>query len=207
MENKADTAFVTGLVAHFFNMSSKMKAFQRCLKTTPAGKNFNKDRKAAKQGLVNLSLKEQYLYHIKEEVNDKLPPIYPYEFTKKSRKQLVRDVKYLEKLAFRPTQLSKVVRHLPYLLAYNSSQDKIDERNPSISSKKKKRKNEMKIQIDDTLPFDDEDKNDVNKDEVDQFEYDLESYGTYQDPSDYGYWNEEDTRAVEEIRSWRLSFE
>ena len=143
-----------------------MKVIQR---TLPKKLQHHVPKKATKhRNTDKLSLKEQYLYHIAQDVNEPsqikpIPPSYEYEIpSKKSKKQLVRDVQYLEKLcmkysAIETPQLSKVVRHLPFLVAYNKERihsDRSDESIPSTSSKRARKMDKGTEEVYDVEDFD-----------------------------------------------------
>jgi len=178
-------------------------------------KKFNYGKKAAKVGehVNKLSLKEQYLRHITQEVNEAaqvspIPFSFEGEITKKSKRQLVRDLQYLEKMtpkspAVESPQLSKVVKHLPFLMAYNNQRPKdgsLEESASPISSKKKNMDARKKV---DNVHFvdDEDDKRLFENDEGDSSSY-SEDY--VDDDELYTF---EDAKALDEIRKWRDSFE
>ena len=198
-------------------MSSKMKVIQRML---PEKLNTSKKLTKVVGNPRKLSLKEQYLYHIAQELKDpskvsNMSPSYKYEISKKSRKQLVRDVQYLEKLAPKSSviespQLAKVVKHLPYIITYNNEQSHNNSTHEiSTSSRREKHSHKFGEEIFDDEPYDGIDKDDIDGEKLDEFEYNWEYYDTHHDPLDDELFmlNEKDARAVEEIRNWRLSFE
>ena len=198
-------------------MSSKMRVIQRMFPeklytAKKVTKNVGNPRK--------LSLKEQYLYHISQELKEPskvstMSPSYEREISKKSRKQLVRDVKYLEKLAPKSSaiespQLAKVVRHLPNIMAYNNEQSYNNNTHKiSTSSRREKHSHKLEGKIFDNETYDDIDRDDIDEKKLDEFEYSWEYYDTHHDPLDDELYNlnEKDAKAVEEIRNWRLSFE
>jgi len=180
-----------------------MKVIQKVLP-----KKFNYGKKAAKVGeYVNkLSLKEQYLRHITQEVNEEaqispIPFSFEGEITKKSKKQLVRDLQYLEKMtpkspAVESPQLSKVVKHLPFLMAYNSQRRKdgiFEESASPISSTKKNMDARKKV---DKVHFVD------NEDDKRLFENNKEDGSSHSEDylDDDELYTFEDAKAIDEIR-------